>query len=72
MTGTELRALLTDWGISRRVFADELAARGYLVQEDSIRTWRERVPRIPEDLVKSWLDNPTNRPRVHERLGYWR
>jgi transposase-like protein len=61
LTGSELRALLVEWHISLRVFADELAVRGYAVMEATVKRWQE-APKIPADLVEEWRANPEKRP----------
>ena len=67
MTGPDLRTLLAEWNISRRMFADSLALVGYRVEAEHVTRWGERVPATAERLIEDWQANPEKRPAYMKR-----
>lgn len=62
MTGSDLNALLKEWGISRRVFVDQLAATGYVITQDSVVKRWKIVPVAAERLMEKWRGDVSSRP----------
>lgn len=62
MTGSDLRALLADWKISRRLFADALSAAGLTYEVKAIDRWTTNIPNAAVRLIDCWRDHPEERP----------
>jgi hypothetical protein len=78
MTGPDVRALLAEWGVSRRIFADHLAAEGFYIHDATIGQWKDTVPSFAVRLIERWRDNPKLIPGktvphiTRRRLRNWR